>query len=56
MPTSLAFGPDGGLYIGTLNFEGGPGQAKVYRLDVRTGALTVYADGLTAVTAIAFGH
>jgi hypothetical protein len=54
VPTSLAFGPDGGLYIGTLNFEGGPGQAKVYRLDVRTGALSVYADGLTAVTSLAF--
>ena len=32
VPTSLAFGPDGALYIGTLNFEGGPGGANVYRL------------------------
>lgn len=56
VPTSLAFGPDGALYIGTLNFEGGPGQAKVYRYDTRTGALSVYADGLSAITGIAFGE
>jgi hypothetical protein len=54
VPTSLAFGPDGGLYIGSLNFEGGAGGAAVYRLDVHTGALSVYASGLTAVTGIAF--
>jgi len=54
VPTSLAFGPDGALYIGTLNFEGGPGSANIYRLDVHTGALSVYATGLFAVTGIAF--
>jgi hypothetical protein len=51
----LAFGPDGALYIGTLNFEAGPGGAKVYRYNPVTGAMTVYASGLTAITAIAFG-
>jgi hypothetical protein len=56
VPTSLAFGPDRALYIGTLNFEGGPGGANVYRYDPRTGATTVYASGLTAITAIAFGN
>jgi glucose/arabinose dehydrogenase len=55
VPTSLAFGPDGALYIGTLNFEAGPGGAKVYRYDPRSGATKVYAEGLTAVTGIAFG-
>ena len=54
VPTSLAFGPDGALYIGTLNFEAGPGAAKVYRLDTRSGDLSVYADGLSAITGIAF--
>jgi hypothetical protein len=54
VPTSLAFGPDGALYIGTLNFEGGPGSANVYRLDVHTGAVSVYAEGLFAITGIAF--
>jgi glucose/arabinose dehydrogenase len=56
VPTSLAFGPDGALYIGTLNFQGGPGTAKVYRFDTRRGELSVYADGLFAITGLAFGH
>ena len=54
VPTSLAFGIDGALYIGTLNFEGGPGGASILRLDLGTGDLTTYADGLTAVTGISF--
>ncbi len=56
VPTSLAWGPDGNLYIGTLNFEGGPGGASVYRLNYRTGELSVYATGLTAITSLAFGE
>ncbi len=55
VPTSLAWGPDGALYIGTLNFEGGPGAASVYRLDTDSGALSVYASGLTAITSLSFG-
>jgi hypothetical protein len=45
VPTSLAFGPDGALYIGTLDFEKGPGGAKVYQYDPRNGATSVYAGG-----------
>jgi hypothetical protein len=56
VPTSLAWGPDGALYIGTLNFEAGPGGASVYRLDTDTGALSVYASGLTAITSLSFGR
>jgi hypothetical protein len=56
VPTSLAIGPDGALYIGTLNFEGGPGGAKVYRLAPGARQATVYAAGFTAITAIAFGE
>jgi hypothetical protein len=55
VPTSLAWGPGGDLFIGTLNFEAGPGGASVYRLNVHTGALSVYATGLTAITSLAFG-
>ena len=55
VPTSLAWGPEGDLYIGTLNFEGGPGAATVYRFDPRTHDLSVYATGLTAITSLAFG-
>ena len=54
MPTSLAFGPDGALCIGTLAFASGPGGAKAYRLDLPTGKLSAYARGLTAITGIAF--
>jgi hypothetical protein len=55
VPTSLAVGPDGNLYIGTLNFEGGPNNAVVYKLDVHTGELTEYATGLTFITGLNFG-
>ncbi len=54
VPTSLAFGPDHALYIGTLNFEGGPGGASVYRLAPGSDTATPYATGLTAITGIAF--
>ncbi len=55
VPTSVAIGPDGSLYIGLLS--GGPfpqGAAKVLRLGA-DGKLTDYATGLTMVVAMAFG-
>ena len=55
VPTSLALGPDGALYIGTLNFEAGPGGAAVFRLAPGSHTATLYAGGLTAITGIAFG-
>ncbi len=55
VPTSLAFGPDGALYIGTLDFEAGPGGAAVYRLARGAATATIYASGLSAITGIAFG-
>jgi hypothetical protein len=56
VPTSLAVGPDGALYIGTLNFQGGAGHAAVYRLAPGSHTATTYASGLTAITGIAFGR
>ena len=62
-PTCVAQGPDGALYVGTLdlfaNFGFGPGQSHVYRVDPNTseGYLTaahVWASGLTTVTACTF--
>jgi len=62
-PTCAAHGPDGALYIGTLdlaaNFAFGPGQSHVYRVDPNTTqgfltAATVWASGLTTVTACTF--
>src|SRR5206468_11283948 len=58
-------GPDGALYIGFLT--GGPfpeGASTIYRLEdtngdgdaMDAGEMSVYAEGLTTVTAIAFDH
>jgi len=63
-PTCIAQGPDGALYVGTLNlFKNGfgqnPGQSDVWRIDPNTredfiGAAHLWATGLTTVTACAF--
>jgi glucose/arabinose dehydrogenase len=54
VPTGIAVGPDGALYIGTLmNFPVAAGAATVYRLTL-DGALSDYATGFTAVTGVAF--
>jgi glucose/arabinose dehydrogenase len=56
VPTSLAIGPDGNLYIGSLDFETGPNGAIVYKLDLDTGELSEYATGLTFITGLNFGR
>jgi hypothetical protein len=59
VPTSLAVGPDGALYVGELGGVGGPGtgndvgDVNVYRI-APGGAPTVYASGLTMIGSIAF--
>ncbi|MGC8628157.1 MAG: ScyD/ScyE family protein [Acidimicrobiales bacterium] len=57
VPTAVAVGPDGALYVSTLSgVPSEPGTARVYRV-VPGKAPTVWASGLTAVAAIAFdGH
>ena len=63
VPTGLTRGPDGALYVGILSGHPyPPGAARVYRLEDRNGdgdamdedETTVYADGFTAVTDVAF--
>lgn len=57
VPTSVAQGPDGWLYVGELT--GAPffrGAARVHRVSPDGGTATVYASGLTAVVDIAFGQ
>ena len=63
VPTGLTRGPDGALYVGILSGHPYPqGAARVYRLEDRNrdgdamdeGETTVYADGFTAVTDVAF--
>jgi len=54
VPTDIAVGPDGALYVSTLSgIPSDPGTARVYRV-VPGHSPTVWASGLTAVTAIAF--
>ncbi len=55
VPTGVAVGPDGALYVGTLNgIPSDPGDAVIYR--VVPGQLPqVWATGLSALTALAFG-
>jgi sugar lactone lactonase YvrE len=54
VPTSVAVGPDGALYVGGLRgVPSLPGTADVYRVVPGSGA-TVYATGFSAVTDIAF--
>lgn len=63
VPTGMAIGPDGALYVATLTgFPFPQGEARVYRLEdlngdgdaLDEGEMTVYATGLTALTDIAF--
>lgn len=62
-PTCAAMGPDGMLYVGTLDFvfnlfvPGGPGRSHVWRVDPNASfptAPTVWASGLTTVTSCTF--
>jgi len=64
-PTCAAVGPDGALYVGTLDlvanlFVFGPGQSHVYRVDPDTtedfitAGTHVWASGLTTLTACTF--
>jgi hypothetical protein len=54
VPTSIAVGPDGALYVGLLRgVPSVPGTAYIYRV-VPGHQPKIWAHGLTAVTAIAF--
>jgi hypothetical protein len=54
VPTSLAQGPNGNIYVGALAGEA-PGAAEVVELDGTTGALVKTYTGLTTVTGVAVG-
>jgi sugar lactone lactonase YvrE len=56
VPSSLALGPDGNVYVGELAEGAGRGKARVWRIPL-TGAATptVAASGFTTVTGLAFG-
>ena len=56
VPTSVALGPDGYYYVGTLTgFPFPVGGAIVYRVPPQGGTPEVYATGLTHIIDVAFG-
>lgn len=54
VPTGLAWGPDGNLYVSTLSGEA-PGQGRVYVLDPFGGKVLGTLTGFTAPTGVAVG-
>jgi hypothetical protein len=56
VPTGLAVGWDGALYVGLLSGGEIPGGAKVMRIDLHSGRVEPFAGGFTSVTDIAFGR
>jgi hypothetical protein len=57
VPTCIDRGADGALYVGQLTAAlNPPGSASIWRFDPKTGDLSVWARGLTAVTGCGFGR
>lgn len=57
VPTCVDRGPDGALYIGELTGGGNaPGASSVWRYSSKSGRLTRWATGLTAVTGCGFAR
>jgi sugar lactone lactonase YvrE len=54
VPTSLALGPNGHIYVGGLGAET-PGAGRVWELDPKTGAILKTHGGLFTVTGVAVG-
>jgi hypothetical protein len=52
VPTSLAVGPNGHLYVGQLAGEGG-GAGRISEIDLATGAIVKNYTGFTTVTGVA---
>lgn len=55
VPSSVALGPDGNLYVGELAEGAGKGKARVWRIPAAGGTPVVHATGFTAITGVAFG-
>jgi len=54
VPTSMALGPDGNLYVGELNGEPTRPTARVWKVDPWTGKILGWKSGFGAITGIAF--
>ena len=55
VPTSLAAGPDGDIYVGELAEGAGPRRARVWRIPAAGGPPAVHATGFSFISGIAFG-
>jgi hypothetical protein len=55
VPSSLAQGPDGSVYVGELAEGAGSGRARVLKLGAAGASPEVVATGFTAITGIDFG-
>lgn len=55
VPTSIAQGPTGDLFVGELAEGAGKGKARVWRIPAAGGAPVVFAKGFTTITGLAFG-
>lgn len=54
VPTGMAYGPDGLLYVSALTSEV-PGEGRVYKLNPRTGRIVGVITGFTSPTGVAVG-
>ncbi|MFI5687621.1 ScyD/ScyE family protein [Streptomyces sp. NPDC051636] len=56
VPTCVAVGPDGGVYVGEITGHGNSATAaNVYRYSPRTGKLKVWQSGFSAISGCGFG-
>jgi sugar lactone lactonase YvrE len=55
VPTSLALGPDGAVYVGELALGAGKGKARVVKVPLDGTPQSVYADGFSTITGLDFG-
>jgi glucose/arabinose dehydrogenase len=55
VPTALALGRDGNLYVGELAEGAGAGRARIWRVPPQGGTPVLVATGFTTITGLAFG-
>jgi glucose/arabinose dehydrogenase len=55
VPTALALGPDGNIYVGELALGAGNGKARIWRISPQGGAPVLVGTGFTAISGLAFG-
>lgn len=54
VPTSLALGPDGAVYVGELALGAGRNKARVWRVPLDGTPPSLFATGFTTITGLAF--